>query len=174
MRDKMGDLTGARRALRRSLSLDPTEENARADYEALEYGAMALFRAEDPVWRSSEALARGRPVEALRILGSGRSVRVLQARARVHAVLGDREAVLSDWEGIARARGRVSSECADVFFVRDLLGRDPRWWRIIALLSPRAVPGVWQVPFLEGGRSLSAFRSELRRYARSRVSASLR
>ncbi len=98
---EMGNHTLSRRALRRSLALDPQEEIAKCEMSLLEeHGATSSYVDDDRVWQAAEHLARARFKAALKSLGAGRTTAVRLQRARVLGAMGDTEGVMEEWRRI--------------------------------------------------------------------------
>ncbi|MFQ5494462.1 MAG: tetratricopeptide repeat protein [Phycisphaerae bacterium] len=147
MYDRIGDYNAARRSWLRAKKLDPTGEDALVDLHDVEHdlcrATPPLYHKDDPVWRAREQMARRQFRAALRTLARKRSVEARLCRARIHGALGNHSGCLNEWTAIGRARGAVSLQFPDWFFLTDEVWDHPDFWRAMLAIGKRLERGMY-------------------------------
>jgi tetratricopeptide (TPR) repeat protein len=149
---KLEDIGQYRKAvsiLKKSLKINPDDENSQMDYEfalnSLKYGGPPLYRKGDTCWRARELLAWDRPAAVLRLLKNKRSIPARQIIACACGMLNDTDGIIGQWQLIAKARGMIETRYTDWFYIEDCVWDKAIFWEIIAdcARQNRFNHGVW-------------------------------
>ena len=147
MLDNMGHYQRARHALARAAKLAPDDEDVAAHLERVEWSLLnpcpVLYDTRSVLWHAAEALAAGRPNEAMALVARKRSARARQQRARIHGSMGNALAAVAEWSRIGSQGDRVQLQHADWYYLlRGPAADEPTLWKLM----------LWQIRGkLEGG-----------------------
>ena len=136
----MGQRENAISNLKKALSIDPEDENAKSDLanamEQYEKGE-EVYEKGDQIWDSCELMANGHFEEVLTKLDGSSNIKELQILARSFGAINNHEEYLRTWNSIERTSGKLELNYADWFYLPAELYESDQIWIIFKRLINR-------------------------------------
>ena len=135
---EIGKPVEAEKTARKAHRQYPQDELVRSMIYDLSEGKVAAeFRGGDPVWESSELLAKGKPKAALKALKGARGMQARLKRAAILGILGEYDKAIRQWRKLSKLKGDVFIGVDDWFYMSEGVFDHPDFWLAMKKLLPK-------------------------------------